>query len=154
MTTVSRPSGLIVVGVDGSEHSEQALRWAATMAAKLGAAIDAVTAWHIPVSFGWSPGNSYVPPEMHPQADAERMLNETIASVFPANRPAKLRTVVKEGGAARVLLEHSAEATMLVLGSRGHGGFTGLLLGSVSSHCAEHASCPVLVVHGAQQPPP
>jgi nucleotide-binding universal stress UspA family protein len=74
--------------------------------------------------------------------------------VFGGRRPPGLRTDVREGNAARVLLEASEGARMLVVGSRGHGGFAGLLLGSVSAACAEHASCPVLVLHGTTPPPP
>ena len=142
----------IVVGVDGSDQSKLALRWAATLSGWTGARIDAVTAWHIPASFGWTPGSSYVPPEMHPQDDAERMLKDVLAEVLDADPVVKVNTVVCEGNAAQVLVEHSSQSSMLVVGSRGHGGFAGLLLGSVSSHCAEHAKCPVLVVHGDKPP--
>ena len=65
-----------------------------------------------------------------------------------------MQLVVREGGAAKVLLEASEGAVMLVVGSRGHGGFAGLLLGSVSANVAEHAGCPVFIVHGDQPPPP
>jgi nucleotide-binding universal stress UspA family protein len=64
-----------------------------------------------------------------------------------------MRREVREGGAAKVLLEVSEGAAMVIVGSRGHGGFTGLLLGSVSANVAEHASCPVLIIHGDQAPP-
>ncbi|MDQ1739102.1 MAG: hypothetical protein QOE53_754 [Pseudonocardiales bacterium] len=116
------------------------------------APIDAVTTWHIPASYAWAAGASYVPPEIHPQADAERLLNDVLAEVFSDDRPAEVHTIVCEGHAAHVLLEHSSESSLLVVGSRGHGGFAGLLLGSVSSHCAEHAQGPVLVVHGDRPP--
>lgn len=70
--------------------------------------------------------------------------------VFAAERPAGMRLIVQEGNPAKVLIDHSTGAQMLVVGSRGHGGFAGLLLGSVSSKCAEHAHCPVLIVHGTR----
>jgi nucleotide-binding universal stress UspA family protein len=73
--------------------------------------------------------------------------------VFGGDRPAGLVTRVEQGGAARILIDVSQGANLLVVGSRGHGGFAGLLLGSVSSACAEHAACPVLVVHGETPPP-
>ncbi len=142
----------IVVGVDGSAQSLLALRWAATMSAWTGAPIHAVTAWHVPASLGWAPGSSYVPPQMHPQADAERMLKEILADTFADEPALEVQAIVREGNAAQVLLDYSDDSCVLVLGSRGHGGFTGLLLGSVSSHCAEHAKCPVLVVHGDRAP--
>ena len=150
MTTGNDTINRIVVGVDGSEHSRLALRWAATLSSWTGAAVEAVTAWHIPPTFGWAAGSSYVPPPMDGKADAERMLKELLAEVFPADGNVKM--IVREGNAAQGLIELSGESSLLVVGSRGHGGFAGLLLGSVSSHCAEHATCPVLVVHGDKPP--
>lgn len=147
--TISR----IVVGVDGSGPSLLALRWAVTMSGWTGAPIHAVTAWHIPASVGWVPGSSYVPPQLHPQADAERMLKDVLAEAFATGPSPEVRDLVREGNAAQVLLEYSGSSDVLVVGSRGHGGFAGLLLGSVSSHCAEHATCPVLVVHGDRPAP-
>ena len=82
------------------------------------------------------------------------MLTETVAEVFGPTPPEGMIMTVREGGAARALIEMSGGSQMLVVGSRGHGGFAGLLLGSVSAACAEHASCPVLVIHGMTPPPP
>jgi nucleotide-binding universal stress UspA family protein len=78
----------------------------------------------------------------------------TAEAVFGDQPPAGLQRQVREGGAAKVLLDAGESAIILVVGSRGHGGFAGLLLGSVSANVAEHASCPVLVIHGDQAPPP
>ena len=139
----------IVVGVDGSQPSQQALRWAAHLAATFGARLDAVTAWDFPASYGWAP----VPSDWDPASDMRKSLDETVRAVFGDQPPAALRREVREGGAAKVLIEASQGATMLVVGSRGHGGFAGLLLGSVSANVAEHASCPVLIIHGDQPPP-
>jgi nucleotide-binding universal stress UspA family protein len=151
MTADSTPkTKRIVVGVDGSEESKSALRWAARFAAVTGGGIDAVLAWHTPVSVGWT----YAPEDWRPDEDAEQTLANTVDEVFGADRPADIALIVEEGNPAKVLLDHSEGAEMLVTGSRGHGGFAGLLLGSVSSHCAEHATCPVLVVHGDQAPSP
>jgi nucleotide-binding universal stress UspA family protein len=138
----------IVVGVDGSEPSKSALRWAARFATMSGATIEAVLAWQPPVSYG----GAYPPADWRPDQDAEVILASTVSEVFGDERPAGIRLIVEEGNAAAVLLDHSTGAELLVTGSRGHGGFAGLLLGSVSSHCAEHATCPVLVVHGEQDP--
>lgn len=152
MTTEPASAPLrIVVGVDGSDQSKLALRWAATLADASGSSLDAVAVWHIPTTFGWGylgfPEDAWTP-----EGAAEKFLAETIDEVFGDGRPPGLQLVVREGNAARVLLKESEGATMLVLGSRGHGGFSGLLLGSVSSECAEHAHCPVLVVHGEEPP--
>ncbi len=145
MTTDPAPaSGRIVVGVDGSEPSKAALRWAARISAVIGAPIDAVLAWQLPSSLGWA----YPRGDWSPLADAENTLGVTVDAVL-ATRPDGMRLFVEEGNPAKVLLEHSKGAELLVVGSRGHGGFVGLLLGSVSANCAEHATCPVLVFHGA-----
>jgi nucleotide-binding universal stress UspA family protein len=142
-------AGRIVVGVDGSRPSKQALRWSAHLAATFGAGLDAVTAWDFPAAYGWSA----VPSDWDPARDMRKVLDESLQEVFGDQPPAGLRRRVLEGGAAKVLLDASQGAIMLVVGSRGHGGFAGLLLGSVSSNVAEHASCPVLVIHGDQEPP-
>lgn len=139
----------IVVGVDGSQQSQQALRWGAYLAVTLRARLDAVTAWEYPPSFGWAA----VVPEWDPAADMAKVLDDAVLAVFGTEPPRDLRRLVREGGAARVLLSECEGATMLVVGSRGHGGFAGLLLGSVSANVAEHASCPVLIIHGDQLPP-
>jgi nucleotide-binding universal stress UspA family protein len=132
----------IVVGVDGSEPSKAALRWAVPIAEASGARIEAVIAWDYPSTF---PGPVYV--DWRPDIDAEKMVQDTLDEVFGSQRPPELKAVVRRGPARNVLLDASAGAEMLVVGSRGHGGFVGLLLGSVSAACAEHAHCPVVIVH-------
>lgn len=153
--STEQPESRVVVGVDGSESSRQALRWAAFLATATSSTVQAVTAWQPLSANGWAVGYATVavPDYWDPAADAEKVLVETVDQVFGADRPPLLETVVREGTAARVLLELSADARMLVVGSRGHGGFAGLLLGSVSSNCAEHAVCPVFVVHGSTPVP-
>jgi nucleotide-binding universal stress UspA family protein len=140
----------IVAGVDGSEHARDALRWAAHIAQAVGARVEAVIAWEYPAALGWS----VVPDDWDPAEDMRKVLQETVTDVFGGQPPAGLQLLVQEGGAARVLIEACEGATMLVVGSRGHGGFSGLLLGSVSANVAEHAPCPVLIIHGDQAPPP
>lgn len=141
----------IVVGVDGSEGSKNALRWAARIAEATGARIDAIAAWELTSLYGWS-ALSAIPAIYSPQPEIEKSLNETIDEVFGADRPKNMRVKALEGPAAKTLLSVSEGALMLVVGSRGRGGFTGLLLGSVSAKVAEHARCPVLVVHGTRPP--
>jgi nucleotide-binding universal stress UspA family protein len=133
--------GTIVVGVDGSEPSIEALRQAATMAGALGSTVTAVACWRYPPAY-----DSFVAVEWSPEKDAEQVLEESLARAYGAGRPAGLRTMVRQGQPAAVLIDESATAEMLVVGSRGLGGFAGLLLGSVSAACAAHARCPVLVV--------
>jgi nucleotide-binding universal stress UspA family protein len=146
-TSTGKPS--VVVGVDGSESSKHALAWAAYLARGAGADLDVISTWSYPSSFGWSAA----PVDWNPQQDLEKSLTEVVDEVFGQQRPAGLRLHVLEGNAAAVLLEQSSQALMLVVGSRGHGGFTGLLIGSVSATLAERAECPVLVVHGDSLPP-
>jgi len=141
-------TGRIVVGLDGSDHSKHALRWAGAIAAATDCRIDAVMTWQLPTMAGLA----YPPPNMDFDDDTEKALAEAVEDVFGPDRPAEVQTVVRHGGAAMVLVAISAGAQMIVVGSRGYGGFKGLLLGSVSAAVVEHASCPVLVVHGDQQP--
>ncbi len=139
----------IVVGVDGSASSKAALRWAARMAPVFNCEIEAVISWEYPTSYGWTIG---IPEGYRPDIDAGKVVEAAIDEVFGSERPPKLIATVVEGRPSSVLLDKCADAEMLVVGSRGHGGFSGLLLGSVSGACAEHASCPVLVVHGEPCP--
>jgi nucleotide-binding universal stress UspA family protein len=135
----------LVVGVDGSPSSVAALRWAARLAPTLGADIEALMVWDYPTNAGWGVG---IAPDWRPDDDARKALETALDEAFGPDRPANLTAEVAEGPVVAILRDRSAAALMLVVGSRGHGGFTGLLLGSVSSACAEHAQCPVLVVHG------
>lgn len=142
MTTPSKPR--IVVGVDGSSHSKVALRWAAHLAGLTGARLDVVGVWEYPPLFGFTAF-----PELEfPAADIERSLNESVEEAFGDRRPAELRVKALEGAVAETLVTVSENALMLVVGSRGGGGFAGLGLGSVSARVAAQAQCPVFVVHG------
>jgi nucleotide-binding universal stress UspA family protein len=134
-----------VVGVDGSESSKSALRWAARLYPVFDGEIQVVTSWEYPSSYGWGVA---LPSDWRPDIDAAKAVESTVDEVFGTERPPGLRCIVTEGRASSVLLQASAGADLLIVGSRGHGGFAGLLLGSVSAECAEHAKCPVLVAHG------
>ena len=135
--------GRIVVGVDGSPQSLEALRWALNQAEAPGASIEAIHAWQIPVAYGAPvavmPGESFA-------ASAERALGESVEQVLGGRTDIHVARVAEQGLPAKVLLEHSRGAELLVVGSRGRGGFKGLLLGSVSQHCVSHAHCPVVVI--------
>ncbi|HZR53684.1 MAG TPA: universal stress protein [Streptosporangiaceae bacterium] len=135
--------GRIVVGVDGSEGSKHALRWAAKQAGYTGATLEVVAAWDYPATYGWVP----VPPEDYALADfAEKSLNDAINEVFGADVPANLQRRVVEGHPAQVLVDASRDAELLVVGSRGYGGFADALLGSVSTYCVHHAHGAVTVI--------
>lgn len=135
-------SGRIVVGIDGSEESVTALRRAIRIANALNASIEAVSSWRLPS--GYATVGEY---EYSPLDDANAILSGAAKSVFGAQAPAWFTTATFEGNAADVLIEQSRGAEMLIVGSRGHGGIAGVLLGSVSAMCAEHAHCAVLIIH-------
>ncbi|MFQ4149420.1 universal stress protein [Arthrobacter sp. LAPM80] len=141
---ITRVGPHIVVGVDGSPESVLALKWAQTLAGVLEATITAVTAWHFETAFG-----PYSASEWDPESDTQQVLDTALTQAFGDQFPSGLRAQAIRGRPAQVLIDEAKSAKMLIVGSRGHGGFAGMLLGSVSSACAEHASCPVLVVHGA-----
>ena len=138
----------IVVGVDSSECSKAALRWAISQAQLTGATVEAVAAWQDPAMYGYFSG--WAPTVFDGdgiQAITEKTLAETVADITGANgRPAQVATHVVQGHPAQVLMDAAAGAQMLVVGSRGHGTFAGILLGSVSQHCVQHAPCPVTVI--------
>jgi nucleotide-binding universal stress UspA family protein len=144
MTSRETTGGVVVVGVDGSEPSKDALRWAIRYARMTGATVRAVTVWHFPTSFGWGPLPAI--PEMDLEADARAALKEAVEAVTDTAEPVTLQTEVVEGPPALMLLRAAEGADLLVVGSRGHGAFAGMLIGSVSEHCVHHASCPVVVV--------
>jgi nucleotide-binding universal stress UspA family protein len=133
---------VIVVGVDGSEPSKEALRWAARQARIIGADLQVVAAWEFPVAWGWVPP---YPADFDPEGDTRRALEATLGEVLGPDAPARL--VVVEDSPAPALLRAAADAELLVVGSRGRGEFAGMVLGSVSEHCVHHAPCPVVVIH-------
>jgi nucleotide-binding universal stress UspA family protein len=133
----------IVVGVDGSDSSKAALAWAIRQARLTGAVVDAVMTWEFPAMYGF--GMAVIPGTDFEQTAVE-VLADTIAEVSADAGPVKIRSKVAEGNAAQVLLDESAGADLLVVGSRGHGGFAEALLGSVGQHCVHHATCPIVVI--------
>jgi len=132
-----------VVGIDGSACSAQALGWATEYAEITGAVLEAVTTWEWPNSYGVA---LVVPLGYDPEADATRVLDEALQSVRDLHPGLRIEPVVVQGHPAPTLVEASRDADLLVVGSRGHGEFTGMLLGSVSEHCVTNAHCPVVVV--------
>lgn len=140
MSTIeTRP---ILVGVDGSETSVEALRTAARLGAALHLPIEAITTWVVdPVIAGYIPVDTAGPEEA-----AQAVLDGAIAAAFDGEPPVDLEAKLVYGPAAPTLVEETRHASMLILGSRGLGGFKGMLLGSVSVACVNHAFCPVMVV--------
>ena len=145
---------VLVVGVDGSERSLAALHWAVAEAQLHGADIHLVMAWQQPRYDG--AGNSMVL-GMDPSADAGAILADAAASELArlgtevnAKERAAVTWEAVEGHPAAVLIRASEDAAMLVVGSRGHGGFVGALLGSVSQHVVAHARCPVVIIPDSQ----
>jgi nucleotide-binding universal stress UspA family protein len=134
------------VGVDGSESSTAALRWAARQAELTGAALHIVTAWSYPehpAPLGIIPD---LPLPADPLSDVRQKLVELVGAELGRHVGIDVHCEVVHGNAAPVLLDAARDADLLVVGSRGQGAFAGMLLGSVSEHCVHHAACPVLVV--------
>jgi nucleotide-binding universal stress UspA family protein len=135
---VARP--LIVVGIDGSTESLKATAWAAEQARATGGTLELLIVWARPMSYGLP----LVVGGYNPEQEAQDIVDKAATGIdLPA---ARLRTSVVNGASATVLVERSKSVDLLVVGSRGHGGFAEMLLGSVSDHCVHHASCPVVVV--------
>ncbi len=138
----------IVVGVDGSDGSVDALRWALAEATLRGATVDVIHSWHYPYAAyteitGMAAG--VVTGEDLEQLGKE-VLRLSVDLAGAESSGVEVTPVLVQGAAAATLLEAAKGADMLVVGSRGHGGFTGLLLGSVSQHVIHHAPCPAVVV--------
>jgi nucleotide-binding universal stress UspA family protein len=133
----------IVVGVDGSEASVEALKHAQGLAVCVGAHLVVLACWDYPPVY-----DGYVAVGINDfDVRAGEVLKESVAKAFGAATPVNIETRLVQGRPRHSLIDASRTADMLVVGRRGHGGFGGLLLGSVSSACVAHAHCPVLVVH-------
>lgn len=137
----------IVVGIDGSQGARRALEWAITEATLRDAHLVVIHAWLEPaaVAVGSVITAGGVEPEVF-EDTAWRILTDLVAEVDTSGLPQGMESHVVAGGAARALLDAAQDADLIVVGSRGLGGFTGLLLGSVSQQVAHHATCPVAIV--------
>lgn len=148
MNTSGTPFARIVVGVDGSQASIEALRQAQRLAVPLGATVLANAYWDYPQVY-----TGYV--MMGLEGFEERagdILAEAVKTAFGDETPSNVISGLVRGHPRESLIQASREADMIVVGRRGHGGFGGLLLGSVSSALVAHAHCPVLVVHTPENP--
>lgn len=140
------------MGVDGSDGAIAALRWALTEAALRAASVDALHAWEYPYVADVT-GMAAYPVGRGDLEDAARgTLDQAMEAAGPAPDGVRVERILGHGGAASVLLDAAKGADLLVVGTRGHGGFTGLLLGSVSQQCTHHATCPVVVVPAPHPP--
>ena len=135
-----------VVGVDDSRGARVALQWAAQHAAATGGRLRVVHAYEFPVA--WI--DAYTPelPEWRQRArqGAEELTEQVVSDVLDPDAREGVEVAAVEGNPADVLHDESRGAGVVVVGSRGRGGFTGLLLGSVSQRVAQHAACPVVIV--------
>jgi nucleotide-binding universal stress UspA family protein len=136
MSDASEQAFRIVVGFDGSEGSQRALAWGTEEALQRHGKLLVVRAW-TPGEFGSHEEMALI---------AQKSLDEDVAAFFDQRSAPDFATCAEEGHAAKVLLRHGQDADMVVVGSRGRGGFTGLLLGSVSQQVATHEGAPVVVV--------
>lgn len=136
----------IVVGVDESQESRNALNWAVAEARAHGARLDAVHAWQVLSHTALYPAGAAGVDRGALEKRATEILDEVVDSTDTRGLVQPIERIVAPGSPARTLLDVAKGADLLVVGSRGHGGFTGLLLGSVSQQCVHHAPCPVVVV--------
>jgi len=151
MTSESEARPLVVVGVDGSEGSLAALRWAARYGAATKTPVRAVLVWHYPTAAALPPVG-HVPAEVETEVEGEEkaILGEALAKAAPDTADAQIHGVIRYGHPAEALIDESSRADLLVVGRRGHGGFLGMRLGSVSQHCVNAAHCPIVVVRSGE----
>ena len=146
MSIAGAPITRIVVGVDGSEASVQALRQAQRMATPLGAKVQAIACWEYPQMY-----SGYVMMGVEGfEEGARKVLDDAMEQAFGTETPPNVTSTLVRSHPREALIDASRDADMIVVGRRGHGGFGGLLLGSVSSAIVAHAHCPVLVVHSPE----
>lgn len=135
--------GTIVVGTDGSKNASAALQWAADFARTDNSSLRVVHVWHYP--YAGSEGAAFVlPPIDDLRGGAEAVLDRALSEVDLSG--IAVERVVREGNAVNELIDAARNADLLVVGKRGHGGFLGLLLGSVASQVVRHCPIPVIVV--------
>ena len=144
--------GIIVVGIDGSAGSQAALRFAAAEARLRKAKLRLVAAWsltYVAAPIGMmAPIDDALLPEL--QKNARAVIDHAVAEVFGDATDIEIEKTIAEGSPAQVLVDAAQGADLLVVGTRGHGGFAGLLLGSVSQQIAHHAPCPIVIVPRAK----
>lgn len=151
-TSLPRP---LVVGVDGSESSARAVRWAALEASRVGAPLELLSAWQTPVTTSWGTlGTPYVDPAIFEgnATEAVRAAKAQVTEEMGADAP-PMTGATAAGPPAPALLDAAQHASLLVVGTRGRGGLARAVLGSVSTTCAHHTPVPLVVV-GDEAPDP
>jgi len=148
MTSEGNARPPVVVGVDGSEESVAALRWAVRYAAATGTPVWALLAWHYPTVAG-QPPVGHAPEAVNEEVETEEkaILAEAIGKAAADAPGVHVEGKIRYGHPAEVLIEESGHADVLVVGRRGHTRVIGRHLGSMSQHCVNVAQCPVVVVH-------
>lgn len=140
------PKRRIVVGVDGSAGSISALRWALDEARLRETSVELVHAWHLPALTLAAPyAAPWISGDLEPQE--AQVLEDALELLGGESGDVEVDSTLVNGMVVKALIDISEDADLLVVGSRGRGGFKGLLLGSVSQQCAMHARCPVVIVH-------
>jgi nucleotide-binding universal stress UspA family protein len=138
VTGPGRP--VVVVGVDGSTGSRDAVRWAAAYAKLVGAELKAVSSWR------WPNYITRIPPGVDLEADTRHTLEQVIAEISAEYPEVPVSDRVVEGPAGPALLSQATDASLLVVGAHGRAAFPGMLLGSVAEYCVRSGPCPVVVV--------
>ncbi len=138
----SSGTGRIVVGFDGSDSSRDALSWAVRQAILTESTLEIVMTWEWPTSYGWAVP---IPEDFDPESGVRQALDTAVADVRADHPTLKVEPRLISGHPAPALVEASKGADVLVVGSRGHGEFVGMVIGSVSAYCVTNAHCPVLV---------
>lgn len=137
----------IIVGVDGSEASLEALRRANDLAGALNAQVEAIGCWDYPRMY-----DGYMVAGIEGfKEGAEKVLNDAVKNAFGSDAPVNLKVSLLRGDPRSLLIKASENADLLVVGRRGHGRLSGMLIGSVSSSCIAHAKCPVMVAHAPEE---
>lgn len=145
MTSPSNATPVVVVGVDGSDSSVRAVRWAAQQAKLTGASLRGVASWR------WPNYVTRIPPGIDLAAETTRTLHDVMTAALVDYPELSVTEHVIEGPAGPALLTHAHDATLLVVGARGRAAFPGMLLGSVAEYCVRNGRCPVVVVRASEE---
>ncbi|MFC7344439.1 universal stress protein [Saccharopolyspora griseoalba] len=132
----------VVAGVDGSDASVNALRWAADHVGQVGGIVHAITVWHQPVQFGYRLPST----DADLESQARKTLDNAVSAVKVDHPGVDIRSRLVRGNTVDEFVALSKQADLMVLGEKGHGAFTGMLVGSVALKLVHHAACPVVVV--------